>query len=151
MYCYLGLGSNLGDKLEYITKAINQISKLKNVEIKRTSSMIITKPYGKTDQPDFINCVIELNTDLLPEKLLKKCLYIENQLDRIRDEKWGPRTIDIDMLFYEGEIINTELLVLPHPQLHKREFVLISLNELCPNLIHPILKKKIEDLFVELK
>ena len=151
MYCYLGLGSNLGDKLEYITKAINQISKLKNVEIKRTSSMIITKPYGKTDQPDFINCVIELNTDLLPEKLLKKCLYIENQLDRIRDEKWGPRTIDIDMLFYEGEIINTELLVLPHPQLHKREFVLISLNELCPDLIHPILKKKIEDLFVELK
>ena len=151
MSCYLGLGSNLGDKLQFITKAIDQISKLENVEIKRTSSMIETKPYGKTDQPDFINCVIELDTDLLPEELLKKCLYIENQLGRIRNEKWGPRTIDIDMLFYEDEIIDTELLVLPHPQLHKREFVLISLNELCPDIVHPKLNKKIRDIFMELK
>ncbi|MCK5051249.1 MAG: 2-amino-4-hydroxy-6-hydroxymethyldihydropteridine diphosphokinase [Candidatus Cloacimonetes bacterium] len=151
MYCYLGLGSNLGDKLKFITKAIDQISKLKNVRITRTSSMIVTAPYGKTDQPDFINCVIELDTDLLPEELLKKCLYIENQLGRIRKEKWGPRTIDIDMLFYEGEIINTELLVLPHPQLHKREFVLTSLNELCPDLIHPVLNKKISDILMGLK
>ena len=151
MNCYLGLGSNLGDKLQFITKAIDQISKLESVKIKRTSSMIITAPYGKTDQPDFTNCVIELDTDLLPEELLKKCLYIENQLGRIRNEKWGPRTIDIDMLFYEDEIIDTELLVLPHPQLHKREFVLISLNELCPDLVHPKLKKKIRDIFMELK
>ncbi len=151
MYCYLGLGSNLGDKLEFITKAIDQISKLENVEIKRTSSMIITAPFGKTDQPDFMNCVIELDTGLLPEELLKKCFYIENQLGRIRKEKWGPRTIDIDMLFYEDEIINTELLVLPHPQLHKREFVLTSLNELCPDLVHPKLNKKIRDIFMELK
>jgi len=151
MYCYLGLGSNLGNKHNYITKAIKFISKLENVEITKTSSRIETAPYGKTDQPDFINCVIELETDLLPEVLLKKCLYIENQLGRIRNEKWGPRTIDIDLLFYEDKIINTELLVLPHPQLHKREFVLNSLNELCPNLIHPILNKKIKDIFVELK
>ena len=151
MYCYLGLGSNLGDKHEFITKAINSISNLKNIEIKRTSSMIITKPYGKIDQPDFLNCVIELDTALLSEELLKKCLDIENQLGRIRNEKWGPRTIDIDLLFYEDKIINTELLVLPHPQLHKREFVLTSLNELCPDLVHPILNKKIKDIFMELK
>jgi len=151
MYCYLGIGSNLGDKLEFITKAINSISKLKNVEITKTSSMIATKPYGKTDQPDFLNCVIELDTDLLPEELLKKCLDIENQLGRIRDEKWGPRTIDIDLLFYEDKIINNELLVLPHPELHKRSFVLTSLKELCPDLIHPVLNRKIKDIFVELK
>ena len=151
MYCYLGLGSNLGDKHEYITKAINSISKLKNIELKKISSMITTKPYGKTDQPDFLNCVIEINTALLPEELLKKCLDIENQLGRIRNEKWGPRTIDIDLLFYENKIINTELLVLPHPKLHKREFVLTSLNELCPDLVHPILNKKIKDIFMELK
>ena len=151
MNCYLGLGSNLGDKHEYITKAINSISRLKNIEIKRTSSMITTKPYGKTDQPDFMNCVIELDTVLLPDELLKKCLYIENQLGRIRNEKWGPRTIDIDLLFYEDKIINTELLILPHPELHKREFVLTSLNELCPNLVHPILNRKIKDIFMELK
>ena len=151
MYCYLGLGSNLGNKQNYITKAIKFISKLENVEITKTSSRLETAPYGKTDQPDFINCVIELETNLLPETLLKKCLYIENQLGRIRSEKWGPRTIDIDLLFYEDKIINTELLVLPHPELHKREFVLTSLNELCPDLVHPILNRKIKDIFVELK
>ena len=151
MYCYLGLGSNLGNKQNYITKAIKLVSELENVEITKTSSMIITAPYGKTDQPDFLNCVIEIDTDLLPEELLRKCLDIENQLGRIRNEKWGPRTIDIDLLFYEDKIINTELLILPHPQLHKREFVLTSLNELCPDLIHPVLNKKIKDIFVELK
>ena len=113
--------------------------------------MIITAPYGKTDQPDFMNCVIELETSLLPEELLKKCLYIENQLGRIRNEKWGPRTIDIDLLFCGNKIINTELLILPHPEVHKRKFVLTSLNELCPDLVHPILKKKIRDIFMELK
>ncbi len=151
MYCYLGLGSNLGDKLGFITKAINSISRLKNVEITRTSSMITTKPYGKTDQPDFLNCVIELDTDLLPEELLQKCLDIETQFGRIRGEKWGPRTIDIDLLLCEDNIINSELLALPHPELHKREFVLTSLNELCPDLVHPVLNKKIKDIFMELK
>jgi len=151
MYCYLGLGSNLGNKQNYITNAIKYISELENVEIKKTSSIITTKPYGKIDQPDFLNCVVELNTNILPEELLKKCLNIENQLGRSRKGKWGPRTIDIDMLFYEDKIMNTKLLVLPHPELHKREFVLISLNELCPDLVHPILKKKIKDIFLELK
>jgi len=151
MYCYLGLGSNLGNKQNYITNAIKYISELENVEIKKTSSIITTKPYGKIDQPDFLNCVVELNTNILPKELLKKCLNIENQLGRSRKGKWGPRTIDIDMLFYEDKIMNTKLLVLPHPELHKREFVLISLNELCPDLVHPILKKKIKDIFLELK
>ena len=151
MYCYLGLGSNLGDKQDYITKTIKNISILKNVKLIRSSSMIITTPYGKTDQSDFLNCVIEIDTDLLPEELLEKCLDIENQLGRIRDEKWGPRTIDIDLLFYENKIINSDVLILPHPELHKREFVLTSLNELCPDLVHPILNKKIKDIFMELK
>ncbi len=151
MNCYLGLGSNLGDKQNYITEAINLISRLKDVEIKRTSSVIETTPFGKTDQPDFLNCVIELETTLIPEDLLKKCLDIENQLGRIRNEKWGPRTIDIDLLFYEDKIINSKLLILPHPELHKREFVLTSLNELCPDLVHPILNKKIRNIFMGLK
>ena len=151
MYCYLGLGSNLGNKQNNINETIKRLFQLKNVEIVRTSSIITTEPYGKIDQPDFLNCVIELDTDLLPKELLKKCLDIENQLGRIRVEKWGPRTIDIDLLFYGNKIMDTKLLVLPHPELHKRKFVLISLNELCPDLIHPILKKKIKDIFLELK
>ena len=151
MNCYLGMGSNLGDKQEFITKAIDQISLLDDVEVKRISSMIITEPFGKTDQPDFLNCVIEIETNLDPAFLLKKCLEIEDKLGRIRKEKWGPRTIDIDILFYEDRVVSSELLVLPHPQLHKREFVLTSLNELCPDLVHPILQKKIKDIFMELK
>ena len=151
MHCYLGLGSNLGDKQGYITKAIQKISSLKNVETLRTSKVITTLPFGKTDQPDFLNCVIKVKTSLKPEVLMQKCFDIENQLGRVREEKWGPRTIDIDMLFYEDMVINSKLLVLPHPELHKREFVLTSLNELCPDLIHPVLKKTIKNIFLELK
>ncbi len=151
MHCYLGLGSNLGDKQGYITKAIQKISSLKNVETLRTSKVITTLPFGKTDQPDFLNCVIKVKTSLKPEVLMQKCFDIENQLGRVREEKWGPRTIDIDMLFYEDMVINSKLLVLPHPELHKREFVLTSLYELCPDLIHPVLKKTIKNIFLELK
>ncbi len=151
MNCYLGLGSNLGNKQKYITDAIDQISLLENTEVKRASTLITTAPYGKVDQPEFLNCVIEIKTSLDPKLLLKKCLEIEDQLGRIREEKWGPRTIDIDLLICEDKIINSELLVLPHPELHKREFVLISLNELCPELVHPVLKEKIKDIFMEIK
>jgi len=151
MYCYLGLGSNLGDKQSYINKAIQKISILENVDTIRTSKIITTSPYGKTDQPDFQNCVIKIKTSLQPEDLLQKCLDIENQLGRVRREKWGPRTIDIDMLLYEDMILYSKLLTLPHPELHKREFVLTSLNELCPDLIHPVLNKKIKNILLELK
>ena len=151
MYCYLGLGSNLGEKQKYIKKAIEQISNLEFVEIIRTSSIIETKPYGKIDQPDFLNCVVELQTELTPENLLKKCLDIENRLGRVRKEKWGPRTIDIDLLLYENVVMNTKTLILPHPELHKRKFVLESLNELCPNLMHPIIKKNIKEIYLESK
>jgi dihydroneopterin aldolase / 2-amino-4-hydroxy-6-hydroxymethyldihydropteridine diphosphokinase len=151
MSCYLGLGSNLGNKQKYITDAIDLISLLESTEVKRTSTLIATEPYGKVDQPDFLNCVIEVETNLEPKLLLRKCLEIEDQLGRVREEKWGPRTIDIDLLICKDRIINSELLVLPHPELHKREFVLISLNELCPDLVHPVLKKKIREIFMEIK
>lgn len=151
MSCYLGLGSNLGNKQKYITDAIDLISLLESTEVKRTSTLIATEPYGKIDQPDFLNCVIEVETNLEPKLLLRKCLEIEDQLGRVREEKWGPRTIDIDLLICKDRIINSELLVLPHPELHKREFVLISLNELCPDLVHPVLNKKIENIFMEIK
>jgi len=113
--------------------------------------VITTLPFGKIDQPDFLNCVIKVKTSLKPEVLMQKCFDIENQLGRVKEEKWGPRTIDIDMLFYEDMVIKTKLLVLPHPELHKREFVLTSLNELCPDFIHPVLKKTIKNIFLELK
>lgn len=150
MNCYLGLGSNLGDKQNYINRTIECISILSGVKFLRSSKLITTKPYGKTDQPDFLNCVIEIETSLKPAELLRECLEIEAQLGRIRKEKWGPRTIDIDLLFYEDRIINSKSLVIPHPDLHKRQFVLASLNELCPEYVHPIMQRKIKDIFMEL-
>ncbi|MCF7858199.1 MAG: 2-amino-4-hydroxy-6-hydroxymethyldihydropteridine diphosphokinase [Candidatus Cloacimonetes bacterium] len=151
MSCYLGIGSNLGKKAVNIRKAIDLISKLPKLKVIRTSTIITTKPFGKINQPDFKNCVLELKTEVSPTSLLKRCLEIEEQLGRIRKEKWGPRIIDIDILLYNDEVIKTKSLILPHPGLHKREFVLISLNELCPDLIHPILKKSIKDFYREIK
>ena len=151
MICYLGLGANLGNREENIKNAISKLSSHPEILIKNRSSMIKTKPYGNIDQPDFINSVIEIDTDLPAETLLSKCLTVENELGRKRNEKWGPRTIDIDILFYNDQIINSQKLTIPHPDLHHRKFVLNSLNEICPDFIHPVLDKSIKELYLEIK
>jgi len=151
MICYLGLGSNLGDRKENIKNAISKLSSDPDILIKTSSSMIKSKPYGDIDQPDFINSVIEIDTDITAENLLSKCLTVENELGRKRNKKWGPRTIDIDILFYNNQIINSQKLIVPHPDLHNRKFVLDSLNEICPKFIHPVINKKIEEIYLELK
>ena len=151
MICYLGLGSNLGNREKNIKNAISSLSSDPDILIKTRSSMIETKPYGNIDQPDFINSVIELDTDTTAENLLSKCLTVENELGRKKNEKWGPRIIDIDILFYNDQIINSQKLTIPHPDMHNREFVLHSLNEICPDFIHPVLNKSIKELYLELK
>ncbi len=151
MICYLGLGANLGNREENIKNAISRLSSDPEILIKKRSSMIETKPYGNIDQPDFINSVIEIDTDITAENLLSKCLTVENELGRKRNEKWDPRTIDIDILFYGKTIVNLEQLTIPHPDLHHRKFVLRSLNEICPNFIHPVLNKNIKELYLEIK
>ncbi len=151
MICYLGLGSNLGNREENIKNAISKLSSDPDILIEKRSSMIETKPYGNNDQPDFINSAIEIDTDLPPEKLLSKCLVVENELGRKRNEKWGSRIIDIDILFFGNHIINLQKLTVPHPDLHNREFVLRSLNEICPDFIHPVLDKSIKEIYLELK
>ena len=151
MICYLGLGSNLGNREENIKNAISKLSSNPEIRIKKRSSMIETKPYGNINQPDFINIVIEIDTNLTSNNLLSKCISIENELGRKRNEKWGQRKIDIDILFYGDTVVTSEQLTIPHPDLHNREFVLKSLNEICPEFIPPILKKKIKKIFMELK
>jgi 2-amino-4-hydroxy-6-hydroxymethyldihydropteridine diphosphokinase len=151
MICYLGLGANIGNREENIKNAISRLSSDPEILIKKRSSMIETKPYGNINQPDFINCVIEIGTDITAENLLSKCLTVENELGRKRNEKWGPRTIDIDILFYGNLIINSQELAVPHPDLHNRKFVLHSLNEICPDFIHPVLNKNNKELYKELK
>jgi len=134
---YIGIGSNLGDKLENVQKAVNFIAALQGVKFKRQSSLYLTSPWGKTDQDDFINQVVAVETDLPPLDLLHKLQEIEIKLGRQRDVLWGPRTIDLDILVYGQEIIDLEELKVPHPYLQQRLFVLIPLQELDPDMKLP--------------
>jgi len=146
---FLLLGSNLGYRYSYLEKAIKNIEAI--APVIKTSSVYETQSWGKTDAPDYLNQVILLRTNLPAQTILQKVLAIEKQFGRERDEKWGPRTIDIDILFYGDEIINEPGLQIPHPELHKRRFTLEPLAEIAPNLIHPILNKNILQLKNELK
>ena len=149
MICYLGLGSNLGNRHEYILKALTELSK--KMQIIQNSEIIETKPYGNLKQPDFLNCVTKIDTKLNPVELLKICTEIENKLGRKRSLKWASRTIDIDILFYGNEIFQSDQLTIPHPEIQKRKFVLKSLNEICPDLVHPVLNMKISQIILECK
>ena len=151
MISFLGIGSNLGNREEFIASAIEHLAQDPETEILQKSKLLKTKPYGNIDQPYFLNCVVKIETTSSPNQLLKCCMKIENELGRIRKEKWGPRNIDIDILFYDDRILNKPDLIIPHPDLHNRQFLLESLNEIAPDLIHPVLKKKIRKLLQELQ
>lgn len=146
---YLLLGSNLGDSRKYISEAIKSISEQVG-EITAASSLYQTASWGNIEQPDFLNQVIKIKTKLLPQQLLKKILVIEENFGRQRIQKWGSRTIDIDLLFYGNQIIRDENLVVPHPYLHLRRFTLMPLVELSPELFHPVLHKTVTELYNEL-
>ncbi|MDB5011120.1 MAG: 2-amino-4-hydroxy-6-hydroxymethyldihydropteridine diphosphokinase [Mucilaginibacter sp.] len=143
------LGSNLGDRQLFLQQAIAHIEKNIAPVIKK-SAIYETQSWGKTDSPDYLNQVILLQTELLPQTILKNILDIERIIGRVREEKWGPRTIDIDLLFYNSAIINEPGLQVPHPELHNRKFTLEPLAEIAPFFIHPILKKTILQLKNEL-
>ena len=146
---YILLGSNLGDSKKYISNAIVAIAKKIGL-VQAKSALYQTAAWGKLDQPEFINQVIEVKTKLSPQLLLKYILEIEKMLGRERLEKWGSRTIDIDILFYDDQIIKELDLIIPHPFLQVRRFTLMPLSEIAPELIHPILLKNISQLLNEL-
>jgi 2-amino-4-hydroxy-6-hydroxymethyldihydropteridine diphosphokinase len=143
------LGSNLGDRQLFLQSAIKQIT-AGIAPVIKTSAVYETQSWGKTDAPDYLNQVVFLETDMPAREILEKILQIERALGRKREEKWGSRTIDIDILFYGDEIIDEPGLHVPHPQLHKRRFTLEPLNELVPEWVHPVLNKKISQLKTEL-
>lgn len=147
---YLLLGSNLGDSKKKLSDALKIIEE-KLGSVIRSSSLYQTAAWGKTDQPDFINQVVCLRTKLPPRQLLEQILVIENQLGRIRAEKWSSRTIDIDILFYGDLIVQEKDLIIPHPFLHLRKFTLLPLCEINPELVHPVLKVKAIDLLNKLE
>jgi 2-amino-4-hydroxy-6-hydroxymethyldihydropteridine diphosphokinase len=145
---FLLLGSNLGDRAENLRRASAEIGLLK-CAIKKKSAIYETAPWGKNDQQDFYNQVIELETSLEPQVLLEKILAIEMKLGRVRTEQWGPRTIDIDILLFGHMIVNTTTLTLPHPGIPMRRFVLVPLTEVAPDVIHPVLNKSVKALLEE--
>ena len=151
------IGGNVGDRFNYLSKCIELVKQ--NVgEIVQASSIYQTAPWGNTDQQDYLNQALEVETSLLPSELLAKCRAIENALGRKRDLRWGERTLDVDIIFYNQLIINSEKLLIPHPRYTLRNFVLIPLNEIIPNYICPehkepiasLLKKCTDDLAVSL-
>lgn len=143
---YLGLGSNIGDREANLSSAIQKISEVPGIEITKISSRYKTKPYGKTDQPDFMNMAVEVDTNLTPLDLLETVLGVEHELGRVRNEVWGPRNIDIDILLYEDLELQLTDLKVPHPEMHLRSFVIDPLNEIAPKREHPTLKLTVEQI-----
>jgi 2-amino-4-hydroxy-6-hydroxymethyldihydropteridine diphosphokinase len=148
---YIGIGSNLGDKVDQCERAISEILKVGHHKLLAKSSFFNTQPIGYTSQDWFINGVIKIETDLEPFDLLKTLKTIESKLGRVKTFQWGPRSIDLDILFFNEREIKAEGLQIPHPLLHERQFVLIPLAEIDPGLIHPVLKKTVQELLENLK
>jgi 2-amino-4-hydroxy-6-hydroxymethyldihydropteridine diphosphokinase len=136
--CYIGIGSNLGDSLQNCREAINSLSQIKEIQMTRISSFYETEPVGNVEQDWFINAVIEIETTLAIRDLLYTLQNTEKSLGRVRKEINGPRTIDLDLLFYDQQIIQDTDLIVPHPELHKRRFVLEPLSEIASYFIHPV-------------
>jgi 2-amino-4-hydroxy-6-hydroxymethyldihydropteridine diphosphokinase len=134
---YIGLGANLGNKTENIKNAVNMLENIEGLSITRASSLYLTEPWGDKNQEKFINQVVEAETELAPLDLLYRMQDIEIKLGRQRSVKWGPRVIDIDLLLYGKEKINMKELQVPHPYLRERLFVLIPLQEICPEMKFP--------------
>jgi 2-amino-4-hydroxy-6-hydroxymethyldihydropteridine diphosphokinase len=133
---YLALGSNLGDRLSTLQRAVDLLDAKPGIAVRRSSRVYETEPVGPP-QPDYLNAVIEVRTDLGPRELLEACLDVEAELGRVRGERWGPRTLDVDLLTYEDRSVDEPGLVVPHPRMHERAFVLVPLLELDPDPVLP--------------
>jgi len=144
---FLALGTNLGDREANLSKAKDSLTP--QVTVRQESSIYVTPPWGYTDQPEFLNQVIEVQTALEPLPLLQTLKQIENEMGRVKTFRNGPRLIDLDILFYGERIIDLEGLQIPHPRLHLRAFVLVPLNELAPDFIHPVLGESVSALLLK--
>lgn len=141
---YIGLGSNLGDREQYLLHALERIEKNPKITITKVSSIYETFPVGITEQPLFLNMVIEIETSYTPIDLLNVLQKIEAEHGRRREIKWGPRTLDLDILLYNQENMKSERLIIPHPRMQERGFVLIPLHEINPTLVETLFKKDYE-------
>lgn len=143
---YIGVGSNLGNRMKNIKMALKEISKLKNTKLIKVAKIVKTEPMYYENQPYFLNTVCEIKTQLPPLKLFYELKKIEKKLGRKKTFRYGPRTIDLDILFYGNKILKNKKIKIPHEKLHERKFVLEPMYELNKNLLHPALKKTIKEL-----
>ena len=146
---YIGIGSNLETPEKNCIDAIEKISQTKDIKIISRSSFYETEPIGEIQQSWFVNSVIKIETDLPPTDLLSTLLDIESAMGRLRKERWGPRLIDLDLLFYDNIVLKKKGISLPHPEIQKRKFVLTPMSEISESFIHPVLKKTIKTLLQE--
>lgn len=148
---YLSIGSNMGDKEGYLDFAIDRLNALPDTKVTAVSDYIVTKPYGDVEQDDFLNGALEVETLKTPEELLEAAHQIEQEAHRERVIRWGPRTLDIDILFYDDAVIMTKELTVPHVEIPKREFVLEPLAAIAPYYVHPVLHKSVTTMLEELR
>jgi 2-amino-4-hydroxy-6-hydroxymethyldihydropteridine diphosphokinase len=149
-YAYIGFGANLGDRLAACRKALMRLAGLPGCTLMMISSLYESEPVGVTDQPRFVNGVALMTTEGDAHWLLRHLLAIEGDLGRVRGARWGPRTMDLDLLLFDEEIITSVALTVPHPRLHERRFVLQPLNDIAPGLRHPVLGKSVAELLAGL-
>lgn len=147
---YISIGSNIGDKEKNLIEAINNLEDIKGIIIDKVSSFIKTEPWGLKEQDEFLNGAIKIKTVLSPRELMEVLLNIEKTMKRERIVKWGPRIIDLDIIFYDDLVTDDEYITIPHPRMEDREFVLKPLLEIAPNKVHPLTKKRIFKMIEEL-
>ena len=147
---YLGLGSNLGNRSENLDQACRLLDESEGISVVRVSSYRETEPVGGPEQGKFLNAAAEVQTSLTPQELLGTCQAVEAEMGRRRTVRWGPRIIDIDLLLYDGQVIDSPTLTVPHPLMHRRSFVLEPLAEIAPGVAHPTTGKTISELCADL-
>ena len=144
---FLGLGSNIGDRKKYLEEAVEEIQNLHDTRLIQCSSIFETEPWGFSEQDEYLNAVIEIETDIHFSDLIKEVKGIEVKLGRDKTDKWKSRKIDIDILFYGDLVYEEDHLQIPHKQISERNFVLAPMNEIAPDHLHPVSNKKISELF----
>ena len=149
-HAFIALGSNLGDRKQYLDMAVEQLRERADIKVIDVAPYLETKPYGEYAKYEFLNSCVEIETLLTPEELLKVCNDIEEKGQRERKIHWGPTTLDLDILFYNEEIISTKQLIIPHPEIEKRKFVLQPMCDIAPYFRHPIHKKTMKQLLEDI-
>ena len=148
---YVSMGSNIGDRERHLRRAVDELGASKGCRVVNVSKLINTAPYGYAKQDDFLNGCLELETLLNLHELLDLLHCIEDKAGRVREVRWGPRTLDLDIVFYDDIVFSDSVLRIPHADMHNRDFVLTPLNEIAPFKLHPVLKKTVAELLGELR